>query len=143
MMLEGVANKYINAVADPLTYRRGTAEKAANYMTRLAEASFISHNTSYLRESNKPIKGRIFFKLDETSPEQSTEFVIPSNMKPAARNHELVVYAYFLDSGKLTIEPSVLDWEDGGKYDFIDKLEVHTIVEGGYQTTVRNMSAER
>lgn len=135
MMLEGVANKYINAVADPLTYRRGTAEKAANYMTRLAEASFISHNTSYLRESNKPIKGRIFFKLDETSPEQSTEFVIPSNMKPAARNHELVVYAYFLDSGKLTIEPSVLDWEDGGKYDFIDKLEVHTIVEGGYQTT--------
>ena len=135
MTLEGVANKYINAVSDPLVYRREATEKASDYMTRLAEASFISHNTTYLRESNKPIKGRIYFKLDEASPEQSAEFVIPSNLKPAARNHELVVYAYFLDSGKLTIEPFVLDWEDGGKYDFIDKLEVHTIVEGGYNTT--------
>lgn len=134
MTLDGVANKYITSVTDPLVYRRETAEKAADYMTRLDEAQFISHDRTYLRESNKPIKGRIYFKLDEASPEQSTEFTIPSGMKPAARNQELVVYAYFLEGGKLTIEPSVLDWEDGGKYNFVDKMEVHTIVEGGYQT---------
>lgn len=134
MTLEGVDNEGINHVSDPLAYRRGTAEKAADYMTRLCQALFISHDKTYLRESNKPIKGRIYFKLDEASPEQSTEFTIPSDMRPAARNHELVVYAYFLEGGKLTIEPSVIDWEDGGKYDFIDKMEVHTIVEGDYQT---------
>lgn len=133
MTLEGVDNEGINHVSDPLAYRRSTAEKAADYMTRLSQALFISHDKTYLRESNKPIKGRIYFKLDEASPEQSTEFTIPSDMRPAARNHELVVYAYFQEGGKLTIEPSVIDWEDGGKYDFIDKMEVHTIVEGDYQ----------
>ena len=55
-------------------------------------------------------------------------------MRPAARNHELVVYGYFTEGGKLMIEPTVLDWEDGGKYDYIDKVEIHTIVEGDYQT---------
>ena len=28
----------------------------------------------------------------------------------------------------------MLDWEDGGKYDFTDKVEIHTIVEGDYLT---------
>lgn len=134
LMLDGVANSYINAVDNPTDYCRKQTEKAEDYMNRLDQAQFISHDRTYLRESNKPIKGRIFFKVDETSPEQSAEFTIPSNMKPAARNHELVVYAYFMEGGKLTIEPSVLDWQDGGKYDFIDKMEVHTIVEGDYLT---------
>lgn len=134
MLLDGVANKYINNVADPTEYRRKSSEKAADYMKRLSDAGFISQNCTYLRESNKPITGKIHFKQSSDSPEESVSFSIPSNMKPAARNHELVVYSYFTEGGKLMIEPTVLDWEDGGKYDYIDKVEIHTIVEGDYQT---------
>lgn len=134
LLLDGVANKYITTVADPTIYQRGNTEKAAGYMKRLSDAGFISQNRTYLRESNKPITGKIYFKLSDNSPEQSVSFSIPSNMNPAARNHELVVYGYFLEGGKLMIEPTVLNWEDGGKYDYIDKVEIHTIVEGDYQT---------
>ena len=134
LKLDGVANKFISNVADPTEYRRKENEKAPDYMKRLSNAGFISQNRTYLRESNKPIMGKIYFKLSADSPEQSAEFTIPSNQKPAARNHELVVYGYFTEGGKLLIEPTVLDWEDGGKYDYIDKVEIHTIVEGDYQT---------
>ena len=135
LLLDGVANKYIINVTDPTTFRRGNAEKASDYMKRLSDANFISQNRTYLRESNKPITGKIYFKQSADSPEQSVAFSIPSNMKPAARNHELVVYGYFMEGGKLMIEPTVLDWEDGEKYDYIDKVEIHTIVEGDYQTS--------
>ena len=134
LQLDGVANKYIYCVTDPTEYRRKENEKATDYMERLNDADFISQNRTYLRESNKPITGKIYFKLSADSPEQSADFTIPSNMRPAARNHELVVYGYFTEGGKLMIEPTVLDWEDGGKYDYIDKVEIHTIVEGDYQT---------
>lgn len=134
LTLDGVANQYITTVENPTTYRRGNSEKAEDYMKRLSDASFISQNRTYLRESNKPITGKIYFKLSADSPEQSADFAIPSNLLPAARNHELVVYGYFLEGGKLEIEPTVLDWEDGGKYDFTDKVEIHTIVEGDYLT---------
>jgi len=134
LLLDGVANKYISNVEDPTIYRRKENEKAPDYMERLSDANFISRNRTYLRESNKPITGKIYFKQSSDSPEQSVAFSIPSNRKPAARNHELVVYGYFTEGGKLMIEPTVLDWEDGGKYDYIDKVEIHTIVEGDYQT---------
>lgn len=134
VMLGGVSNRYITSVADPTTFHRGSSEKAAEYMMRLDGANFVSQHRTYLRESNRPITGRIYFKLSEDSPEQSTTFTIPSTMKPAARNHELVVYAYFLEGGKLQINPTVLDWEDGGKYNYVDKVEIHTVVEGDYQT---------
>ena len=134
LRLDGVANKYITSVEDPTEYRRKENEKASDYMKRLSEAGFISQDRTYLRESNKPISGKIYFKLGADSPEQNAEFTIPSSMKPAARNHELVVYGYFTEGGKLLIEPTVLDWEDGGKYDYIDKVEIHTVIEGDYQT---------
>ncbi len=132
--LDGVENKYVTSVAAPTDYRRGNTEKASDYMKRLSDAGLSSQDRTYLRESNKPITGKIYFKLSADSPEQSADFTIPSSMRPAARNHELVVYGYFLEGGKLMVEPTVLDWEDGGKYDYIDKVEIHTIVEGDYLT---------
>lgn len=132
--LEGVENKYITSVEKPTIFQRGENERAEAYMQRLSEAGFISHHRTYLRESNKPISGKIYYKQSADSPEQSVDFTIPSNLKPAARNHELVVYGYFLEGGKLEIKPTLLDWEDGGKYDYTDKVEIHTIVEGDYQT---------
>lgn len=134
LVLDGVDNKYITNVEDPTHYRREANEKAEDYMKRLSDASFISQNRTYLRESNKPITGKIYFKQSADSPEQNADFTIPSSRLPAARNHELVVYGYFVEGGKLEIKPTVLDWEDGGKYDFTDKVEIHTIVEGDYLT---------
>ena len=62
LQLDGVANKYIYCVTDPTEYRRKENEKATDYMERLNDADFISQNRTYLRESNKPITGKIYFK---------------------------------------------------------------------------------
>lgn len=107
LKLDGVENAKIKAVADPLAYKRGETETAQAYMDRMNEIG--GHDLSYLRETNKPIKGKIYYQLAEDDYERSQEFTIPSSGN-AIRNRELVVYGYFLQGGALCLDWQVMPW---------------------------------
>lgn len=108
LKLDGVENAKIKEVEDPLTYKRGTGETAQAYMDRMNN-EIGGHNLSYLRETNKPITGKIYYELADGSTEKSQEFTIPSSGN-AIRNRELVVYGYFLQGGALCLDWQVMPW---------------------------------
>lgn len=109
LKLDGVENTGIKAVADPLTYKRDEkTETAQTYMDRMNK-EIGGHNLSYLRETNKPIKGKIYYQLAEGGVEKSRGFTIPSEGN-AIRNRELVVYGYFLQGGALCLDWQVMPW---------------------------------
>lgn len=108
LKLDGVENTGIKEVEDPLTYKRGATETAQTYMDRMNK-EIGGHNLSYLRETNKPITGKIYYQLTDGSIEKSQGFTIPSSGN-AIRNRELVVYGYFLKGGALCLDWQVMPW---------------------------------
>lgn len=108
LKLDGVENAQIKAVADPLAYKRGPGETAQTYMDRMNK-EIGGHNLSYLRETNKPITGKIYYQLADGGSEKHQEFTIPSSGN-AIRNRELVVYGYFLQGGALCLDWQVMPW---------------------------------
>lgn len=108
LKLDGVENTGIKEVEDPLTYKRGETENAQDYMNRM-NTKIGGHDLSYLRETNKPIKGKIYYQLAEGGSEKHQEFKIPSSGN-AIRNRELVVYGYFLQGGALCLDWQVMPW---------------------------------
>lgn len=108
LKLDGVENSKITPVADPLTYQRGPTENAQTYMDRMNK-EIGGHDLSYLRETNKPITGKIYYQLAEGGSEKHQEFKIPSSDN-AIRNRELVVYGYFLQGGALCLDWQVMPW---------------------------------
>lgn len=108
LKLDGVENTGIKEVEDPLTYKRGANETAQAYMDRMNN-EIGGHNLSYLRETNKPITGKIYYQLTDGSIEKSQGFTIPSSGN-AIRNRELVVYGYFLKGGALCLDWQVMPW---------------------------------
>ena len=107
LKLDGVEYTGIKEVEDPLTYKRGD-ETAQAYMDRM-NTEIGEHNLSYLRETNKPITGKIYYLLADGSIEKSQEFKIPSSGN-AIRNRELVVYGYFLKGGTFCLDWQVMPW---------------------------------
>lgn len=109
LIFGSIATDKINPVDDPKTYIRNTGEKAQDYMTRLS-TGVQEGCRSYLRETDKTITGKIYFKLNASLAERSVIFEIPK----AYRNHELVVYGYF--SGEalldLNLEYYVANWNE-------------------------------
>ena len=108
LTLDGVENAGIKEVEDPLTYVQGPGETAQDYMNRMNN-EIGGHNLSYLRETNKPITGKIYYQLAEGGSVKSQEFTIPSSGN-AIRNRELVVYGYFLQGGALCLDWQVMPW---------------------------------
>ena len=105
-----IATDQIKPVDDPKKYIRQPGEKAQDYMDRL---SYLECCRSYLRETDKTITGKIYFKSNKAVAKRSVVFEIPE----AYRNHELVVYGYFsgealLDNFKL--QYYVADWNEKG-----------------------------
>lgn len=112
LKLDGVENTGIKAVTDPLAYKRDEkTETAQAYMDRMNKEfkEIGEHNLCYLRETNKPITGKIYYQLAEDGSEKFREFTIPSEDK-AIRNRELVVYGYFLQGGALCLDWQVMPW---------------------------------
>ena len=121
LKLAGVENKDIKAVEDPKSFIKKSNQSAQQYLDAFKQASIGSHNLCYLRETTKAIKGTIYYSLDGGATEKHETFNIPSEGN-AIRNRELVVYGYFLNGqmGKLTVTPTIQEWQDGGTFDFID-----------------------
>ncbi len=120
LKLAGVENKDIKAVEDPKRFIKKN-QTAQEYLDAFKQVGIGSHDLCYLRETNKAIKGTIWYSLDGGATEKHETFNIPSEGN-AIRNRELVVYGYFLNGqmGKLTVTPTIQEWKDGGTFDFID-----------------------
>ena len=108
LQLGSVENSGIKAVEDPTAFKK-SSQTAQEYLNAFTNAGIESHHLSYLRDTNKPIKGRIYYQLAEDGSEKFREFTIPSSEK-AIRNRELVVYGYFLQGGALCLDWQVMPW---------------------------------
>lgn len=104
-----VATENIRPVPDPTSYIRKPSQTAEDYITKLRAATAECH-LSYLRETGKELTGTIYYKLDKSGAEKQTPFRISK----AYRNHEMVVYGYFLGEEKstLTLNYYVADWNE-------------------------------
>mgnify|MGYP000056723393 FL=1 len=121
LILAGVENTDIKDVEDPKSFIKTSNQSAQEYLDALNKEGIKSHDLCYLRETNKAIRGTIYYSLDGGTTEKHETFNIPSEGN-AIRNRELVVYGYFLNGqmGKLTVTPTIQEWKDGGTFDFID-----------------------
>lgn len=121
LKLAGVENTDIKEVEDPKSFIKTSNQSAQEYLDAFHNKGIKSHDLCYLRETNKAIRGTIYYSLDGGATENHETFNIPSEGN-AIRNRELVVYGYFLNGqmGKLTVTPSIQEWQDGGTFDFID-----------------------
>lgn len=134
LKLAGVENKDIKEVDNPESFIKKSNQSAQEYLDAFKQANIGSHNLCYLRETNKAIRGTIYYSLDGGATENHETFNIPSEGN-AIRNRELVVYGYFLNGqmGKLTVTPTIQEWQDGGTFDFID-ASTNVVIPGGDQT---------
>lgn len=111
LIFGGITTDKINPVENPEAYKRNPGEKAQKYMDRLSK-NVQEGCRSYLRETDKTITGKIYFKSNASLAERSVKFEIPE----AYRNHELVVYGYF--SGEafldLNLQYYVANWNEKG-----------------------------
>ena len=135
LKLAGVENTDIKEVENPESFIKKSNQSAQAYLDAFEKAGIASHNLCYLRETNKAIQGTIHYSLDGGATEKSVTFNIPSGGK-AIRNRELVVYGYFLNGqmGKLTVTPTIQEWQDGGTYTFIEKASSEVIITDGEKT---------
>lgn len=133
LKLAGVENKDIMEVDNPESFIKKSNQSAQEYLDAFDKKGIKSHDLCYLRETNKAIKGTIYYSLDGGTEKHAT-FNIPSKGN-AIRNRELVVYGYFLNGqmGKLTVTPTIQEWQDGGTFDFID-ASTNVVIPGGEQT---------
>lgn len=134
LKLAGVENKDIKEVDNPESFIKKSNQSAQEYLDAFKQAGIGSHNLCYLRETNKAIRGTIYYSLDGGKTEKHETFNIPSEGN-AISNRELVVYGYFLNGqmGKLTVTPSIQEWQDGGTFDFID-ASTNLVIPDGDQT---------
>ena len=72
--------------------------------------------TVYLRESDKKLTGKIYYRLQSGAAIQSRTFTMDA-VQDFARNHVWIVYSYF-EGGKLYINPVVADWIDAPTLDY-------------------------
>lgn len=134
LKLAGVENTYIREVDNPESFIKKSNQSAQEYLDAFKQAGIGSYNLCYLRETNKDIRGTIYYSLDGGATEKHKTFNIPSEGN-AIRNRELVVYGYFLNGqmGKLTVTPTIQEWQDGGTFDFID-ASTNVVIPDGDQT---------
>lgn len=132
LKLAGVED--IKEVDNPESFIKKNNQSAQEYLDAFYKAGIGSYNLCYLRETNKAIRGTIWYSLDGGATEKHRTFNIPSEGN-AIRNRELVVYGYFLNGqmGKLTVTPTIQEWQDGGTFDFID-ASTNVVIPGGDQT---------
>ena len=118
MTFGSVATKDIGPVSDPTSYIRKPGQTAEYYITKLRDATTECH-LSYLRETGEELTGTIYFKLSKNGAEKHKTFSISK----AYRNHEMVVYGYFLGDGDkestLTLNYYVADWNEKKATDIV------------------------
>lgn len=96
----GVATGLIPEVENPLIYAYETQEAQA-YENLIDDAITAGHlkplGLTYLRESDKQLKGTIKYTVSSETEQQTAEFTMaaPGDF---LRNHSWIIYVYFMDS---------------------------------------------
>lgn len=106
---------------------RESGEDAQSYKDRLTAGASLAAS-SYLKETDKTLSCTLFYRTGVSAPEKSLTFDLNGQL---LRNHELVVYAYF-KGGQLYAVPAVMDWTDGGTFDFSAHIETQ-LARGPYK----------
>ena len=96
----GVAKDQIPNVEDPLVYAYDTQEAQAYEDLidgAIAENKLLPLGLTYLRESDKQLKGTIKYHISNEGDQQTAEFTMaaPGDF---LRNHSWIIYVYFMDS---------------------------------------------
>ena len=106
-----ISTQNILETDNPEIFKRADGENAESYLTRLAQSGLKESCLSYFRETDKEVKGTIYFKYTPADHERSVSFRIKEGL---IRNHEYVIYAYALN-GHFIVESTllyqVLPWE--------------------------------
>jgi len=101
---------------DPEALAIGDDEDVEAWVGRLRDAGLNDFGLTYLRESDRPITGTIYYTTGQTGSD-----ILEAPFDLAAgdfvRNHEWIIYAYF-SKGRLYVRPIVADWVDGGLFDY-------------------------
>ena len=100
------------------------ADKATTYNTAITP--FVTH-TVYLRETDKQLTGKIYYRLSSTAGVQEAPFSMVANETPVqdfARNHVWIVYSYF-EGGKLYVKPTVAPWKDADELIYTLKMSTN------------------
>ena len=112
-----IPNSSLSIVEDPeALFFRGLgneAETAEHYESRLdaAVASGSQVGPIYLRETDKTISGKIYYRVDPEGEELSANFSMMAG-DVFSRNHTWIVYACFMEETmKLELKVVVLPWQ--------------------------------
>ena len=149
-----LANNAIKAVASPESYIKSSTETFTDYVARLTDQTTgvteYTDGLTYIRESDAPLTGKIYYKIGSNGEEKSAEFVLKTEdiddhhtteggqtvqLNCFPRNHYSVVYAYF-QGGGLYVVPIVQPWQWGGELDFFSKTTVQLNVDDQYNLYV-------
>lgn len=111
-----ITNGAIPEISDPLRLRydsEALREMSAQYYDDfLQEEVLAGHAVEkilYLRESDKTIKGKIYYSIGFGEEEEAV-FYMPGPDPSFYRNHSFTVYAYFIGN-HLEVNVAVQDWE--------------------------------
>lgn len=89
-----------------------SAQQYDNFLTAWIGKDIETEKLLYLRETDKPIKGRIHYKLGE-SYNTATFNMLGIGASNLHRNYSWTVYAYYsTDPRRLEVETYVLPWDD-------------------------------
>ena len=84
-------------------------QKAVQYHSLM---NYYTRKTVYLRESDRALQGKIYYRLQPGTPVKTAEFnMIYTDLNDFTRNHIWIVYGYFLGD-KFNLIVQTIPWED-------------------------------
>ena len=139
--LEGTANvgsltsADIIGVADPLLLRSDcesngnktkTAQEYETFINTTIAGKQSTQRLAYLRESDKPITGKIYYRMSASDTEDKVATFTMAGLDNTNfhRNHSWLVYSYF-QGGKLFVNPTVADWIDTTDLEYTLKMNTN------------------
>lgn len=101
-------------------------QKAVQYYSLMND---YTRKTVYLRESDRALQGKIYYRLHPDTPVKTAEFnMIYTDLNDFTRNHIWIVYGYFLGD-KFNLIVQTIPWEDSEI--FIDYTQTVSWKDGG------------
>ncbi|MBP5303228.1 MAG: hypothetical protein J6Y88_08305 [Bacteroidales bacterium] len=135
-----LASGDILEVDDPLVLRSDsdlnaskTAQQYEDYLTATIGTKTSTQRFAYIRESDKLITGKIYYKLSADGAEQVAAFSMPANTGTNFhRNHSWTVYSYF-NGGSLFVIPHVMPWTVESEISYESEISVSLAPQESYK----------
>lgn len=91
---------------------QGAAHYEAQLNDAIAARQLTDLGTTYLRETDKPLKGSVTFTVNDNPPSTKTFTMDPEQFDfDFARNHTWTLYGYFLSGRRLQLSIRALPWD--------------------------------